>query len=612
MSEQKKAHYGIELLFNEFQLAGQNFYRLTILALLGGLLISLIFFALFAPRNWFEVINVYFYSWLYCKIPFGCSPEAINNMRLLSSDLTKVGRAFSVSKYIFALGSLGTGIYLKYYFADQSKRFTQNDYLRGAKLLLPQDLQEEIEAKYQPDESDLLIGKEQIRIPGTMTYRHVSMAGASGVGKTQAINSLLKQLETRPKHKIFVVDLNGQYYARFGKPGDKILSLYDKRSEYWDFWHDGAPPEFYAEALIEMSDKDKFFGAAGRALLTDLLRINNDIGDLWKDLTSGAEKLLPKLKGGISPALIGAPEQAAGVVATASLQLNFLQYLNHWSQEKAEKPFSIVDWASSDDLEDNSWVYLVVRDRDLSASKALLRTWYDLATLGVLQRDENNEYPHLWLLADELPGLGKLPSLGKLLSQGRKYRASAVVGYQSSEQIKDVYGREGAGEIFQGLQVKMIYRCSDPDTAKHTSQELGEQDFIESNLSINFGAMAEGDRNSLSRATKTRPVVMPSEIQILPDLTAYLKICDLNPALVHVEYCRYPEKNQPTDCEIPSLSYQTEQSESDEENPFDFDLDDAEAILNGEESKPKASESKANKDETADYDFDPDEFLSYE
>ena len=168
------------------------------------------------------------------------------------------------------------------------------------------------------------------------------MAGASGTGKTQAINSLLRQLQSQKNQKVLIVDANGQYYSRFGQPEDKILSLYDRRAEAWDFWSEDASPEFFAEALIEENRDGNFFSSAGRALLTDLIGLNDTIPQLWQDLISSPKDIFPKLKGGISPGLLGAPEQAAGVIATASLELNFLRHLNYWSKDR--NLFSITDF----------------------------------------------------------------------------------------------------------------------------------------------------------------------------------------------------------------------------------------------------------------------------
>lgn len=396
--------------------------------------------------------------------------------------------------------------------------------------------------------------------------------------------------------KVLILDLNGQYYSRFGRPQDKILSLYDQRTDAWEFWQEKASPEFFAEALIEDDSDNKFFAPAGRALLTDLIRLNSNIGGLWKDITSDPKILLPKLEGGISPSLLGANDQAAGVMSTASLQLKFLQHLNHWSQDK--EIFSITEWATS---QSTDWTFLTVRDQDLAACKPLLRLWFDLATLGVLQREEElaaqGYYPHLWLIADELPGLGKLPTLGKLLSQGRKYKSSVICGYQTSGQIDDLYGHDGGKEIFQGLQTKLNFRSSDPDTSKRGSLEMGEQDVEETSNGIQFGAVAANDRNSLNRAIKTRPVVMPSELQNLPDLHAYIKICEFNPTLIHFTYQNYPVINRPTRCEIPK----------DTPTPIAITPSKPTKQQPLPQPQPQLASQQSNSDEEPDYDFDPED-----
>ncbi len=513
-------------------------------------------------------------------------------MRVLQPQMERLGSLLGFSKFILAISTAGSFFGLRYYFKEQGKLFSTEKYLRGAKFLLPPQLQAVIDLQDQETEFDLEIGREQIRLPEFLTFRHISFAGASGTGKTQAISGLLTQLQEKRNQKCLILDLNGQYYSRFGRKGDVILSLYDKRSKAWNFWSEDAPAEFFAEALIEADDK--FFAPAGRALLTDLLRINSDIDGLWKDLISQPKDLIQRLKGGISPALIGAEEQAAGVQATALLQFNFLQYLNHWCKDS--EPFQLTQWCK--DSQEN-WIFLIVRDRDLAACKSLLRTWVDLTVLGVLQREEDKNYPHLWLIADELAGLGKLPTLGKLLSQGRKYKATALVGYQTSGQIEDIYGKDGAKEILQGLQNKFVFRCSDSDTSKKSSLQLGEQEIEEIATTIQFGKLASNDRNSLNRSIKTRPVVMPSEIQNLPDLQAYIKFCDLNPSKIHFNYQKYPQINPPNNSEIPEIKLQIVDINTKSKPEPEYDFDPNECF------DPEDTETETETE--TQYNFDPEE-----
>lgn len=601
--------FGQEITKNNWDIGWQNFCWLMLVSFIGGLIITITFFSLFAPTDSVQIVHWYFASWLSCKVPLACTPEAINNMQLLQPQMNQLTNVLNTCKIVLPLGFAGSFMALTQYFQKQGDKYTTERYIRGAKLLQPEQLQAEIDGKYPETQFDLKLGRERIRLPEFLTYRHISFAGASGTGKTQAINSLLVQLQQKRNQKCLILDLNGQYYSRFGREDDVILSLYDKRTRAWNFWSEDAPAEFFAEALIEVDGNDKFFAPAGRALLTDLFRINGSTDELWKDLTSPPKDLIKRLKGGISPALIGADEQAAGVMATASLQLNFLPNLNHCCDNPT--PFSITDWCTN---KDENWIFLIVRDRDLAASKPLLRTWVDLATLGVLQREEDQTYPHLWLIADELPGLGKLPTLGKLLSQGRKYLATALVGYQTSGQLEDIYGKDGAKEILQGLQNKFIFRCSDSDTSKKASSELGEQEIEEISTSIQFGKLATSDRNSLNRSIKTRPVVMPSEIQNLPDLQAYLKLCDLNPTLIHFDYQKYPQLNLTYDSLTNSRGLNSNQNK--DEPTFEFNPDEETENTNNQ-SHVKPEDESTNIDGSYQFDSESepasdDNFLKFD
>lgn len=579
-----RKNYGLELTINEWKLRWQGLLVQLLISAPIGFLIALTFWFLLLPKGSLESLGKLIYTRSYCYlIPFGCNAVDQANIQMLEYETQPLMRVTWLSLFAFLFMTTGTMFALNYYFRDKGEKEYSDQHIRGARLLSVAGLNAEIIESYPQRQDDLYLGEDAVRVPEILTYRHFGIAGASGTGKTQLISGMLQQLRGYG-HKVLIVDLNGQFYSRFGRPGDKVLSLYDKRSQYWDFWNESASAEFFAEALIEQSINDKFFGPAGRSLLADLINTNKTIEGLWKDLTSVPKELSKKFQGGLTPVLLAAPEQAAGVLASASLQLGFLRSLNHWNQ--SGKPFSITRWCTEE--ESNDWVFLIVRDQDLSACKPLLRLWFDLAVHGTLQRDETKEYPHLWLVVDEMPGLGKLPSLGKLLSQGRKYKASTVCGYQAAGQIADLYGKDGAKEIFQGLQNKVILRCGDPDTAAQASRELGSQDVEMLNQGTTFGTENTSDRWSYNRQLKTQPVVMDAEIQNLPDGQFYLKICQFNPSLVQMRFRSWPPVQQATDCEIPPLGLPSIQ------NLKHAQLDQGSAPL---ESSPVAELENANQEE---------------
>ena len=584
-------NYGQEVIQNEWQLRLQNFLRLLIVSLISGLALAFVWFALRSPKDSISIVIYYWWSWLYCHIPFGCSESAINNMRLLQPLMVSIAQTFNTCKGVFAFGSVTSGILLQRYFHKQGKKLTKERYLRGAKLLKPQELQVEIEQLAAADERltespfDLRIGKSSIRLPVEYTYTHFELVGLSGTGKTQVINKVLEQLRAMSDQKVLILDPNGQFYSRFGKPGDVILSLYDKRSVPWDFWQEDVVPEFFGDSLIEEDPKDKFFGPAGRKLLTALIKRDHTIEEIWTDINGGRQSLTTKLKGLISDSFLAeAEEQGAGIKETASLKLSFLQHLNHWCREGAE-PFSLTRWTQNQEA---NWVFLVFEKKDFSASKHLLRLWFDLCVKGVVSRQEKLRYPHLWLIADELPRLGRLESLGELISEGRKYRGTVMAGYQSPGQIKGVYGQHEAEEIIDGLQTRFFFRHGKYG-AEEASKALGKQYIEELGTSIQFGKMPTSDRSTLNRSVQERPVVMPSEIQGLPDLQAYFRMRDLNPTLLEFPYQDYPQLNEPTCSEIPK------------------DPAIAASPTELEDSKPQSDPTPETTNSEPEYDFEPDE-----
>ena len=309
------------------------------------------------------------------------------------------------------------------------------------------------------------------------------------------------------------------------------------------------------------------------------------------------------MQGGISPALLGAPEQAAGVIATASVELGFLRHLNYWNSSKDF--FSLTDWVLSASEE---WVFLIVKDIDLAATKPLMRLWFDLAVGGVMQREEYKKYPDLLVLCDELPGLGMLPSLGKLLSQGRKYKATLAVGYQLRGQIEQLYGKEQAQEIFAGLQNKFIFRVPEPGSSQKESLTLGEQEVEEVTSNAQLGeGLVESDRNSLQQSIKTRPVVMASELQNLADMKAYVKFCEFNPCLINFDHQPYPEINEPIIRQIPPQIAPNPKTQEEGNNQELQESQESQAPeLPNSNTTQNTPENNQNLEEDLQWDIDPD------
>ena len=104
------------------------------------------------------------------------------------------------------------------------KRGQPNDQLqRGTQVLSPPNL------KGQPN-AQLKIGT--VEIPIEVEPLHFLVAGGTGTGKSQAINSFLKILRDRGD-KVLVVDSGGEAMARLFREGDVLLNPLDSRTAKW-------------------------------------------------------------------------------------------------------------------------------------------------------------------------------------------------------------------------------------------------------------------------------------------------------------------------------------------------------------------------------------------
>ena len=101
---------------------------------------------------------------------------------------------------------------------------------------------------------------------------------------------------------------------------------------------------------------------------------------------------------------------------------------------------------------------------------------------------------------------------------------------QNISQLQDIYGHHNAGSISAECNTRCIFKSNDPDTAKWASQNIGDEEVIESNRSLSYGAHEVRDGVSVTRNTKVRPLAMASEIQNMERLHLYLKMVD-NPII---------------------------------------------------------------------------------
>ena len=152
--------------------------------------------------------------------------------------------------------------------------------------------------------------------------------------------------------------------------------------------------------------------------------------------------------------------------------------------------------------------------------------------------------PPLRMVIDELDSLQKLPSLEDSLTKGRKHGLRIVAGIQSTAQLERTNGEKDATVLrscFRNILVLGGGR-SDSKTAEDLSKSLGEHE-VERETQGESSNDRGGSRSRTTRIERER-VVMPSEIQSLPELTGYLGFAgDLPIARVELVPRHYPVRH---------------------------------------------------------------------
>ncbi len=446
----------------------------------------------------------------------------------------------------------------------QSQKFERSDELR---FVSPKELQKEINAEVKRENNDLeytkedlYISKVKIRVPFGTASTHFGFCGASKTGKTNGINELLIQ-DRGIRSKCLIVDPRGQFFAKHGRPGDKILSLFDLRQKKWDFWCEKIAFKFLADALVEVkesSSQTKFFDKSGREILTAVLKHTKSIEELWQvvnyDMKSLHDFLIDKKE--LSKQLLGegAGGQSAGIIATSILNMNFIKVMNHHVHErekntgKKEEFFSLTNWVNDDS--DDSWIFIIEEIRNLPEAQPLHRLWFDIVTSTAYDRDvKKPNLRQINLYCDEITTVGNLPTLPSVLDKGRNFRLKLIIGFQSYAQLEIIYGKEGAANIFQGLQSVFIFASNNESEARIFSERMGRSTIIEVDQSL--GLNEKNNNANLSYRTRQIDNVTTSQIQALKDNFCFLKLARFNPTKIEFKFHKLETVNVDSNSIVP-------------------------------------------------------------
>lgn len=453
------------------------------------------------------------------------------------------------------LGAMGVvGVYA-YKQARKTAAEFKTKHLRGARIVAQTELVAAVQ-KFNAQAAERWADKPEaerplelpfcgVPVPMGMAQRNFLFTGGMGSGKSVGIFNLADRVGAAGRFMLVydkTTEFTRQYYR--GAEYDVILNPLDMRFPGWSILNDIESPadcEQAAAAFIpkqkEGQSGDAYFQDGPRLVISSIFqklisqgfRRNEDICRVAFEFTPA--QLHAWLVPGSPAANLIDPEGkgngGAGILTSMQLALNVLRYVpdGDFSLRKTIR-------AAGDKR-----VFINSNEATIDT----LRPFNALAlTLGVrhIMSGPEVSYDRFWLFADEIASLGSMPVLKSAITEGRKYGLVQVYGAQNAAQFVELFGKDAAKTVRSNLGNFVILRVTDEETAKMYSDLLGDEEQDEQSQNISFSAQGErGDSEGVSTQRKQRKLVLPSEIQTLPDMCGFVKVAgDFAVAKVQFSY----------------------------------------------------------------------------
>ncbi|MCC5611334.1 type IV secretion system DNA-binding domain-containing protein [Nostoc sp. CHAB 5834] len=352
---------------------------------------------------------------------------------------------------------------------------------------------------------------------------HFLIAGATGTGKSVAINQILQELRAA-NDTVILVDSGGDFLARhFQKDTDFVFNPFDERCVNWSpllEMHGEWDAEALARSIIpdavgESKEWNSYAQTFVSAVLRKLWTTNQlKLEDLlYYVLSAPTSELKTFLQGTAATAQMSSEKTFGSIRTIASNYLTAYSYL----PGKGDA-FSVTEMVRA---EHSGFLFLTYRDDQLDSLRSLLGCVLDVTTRAILSMppDPNRR---VWLIIDEFASVGKVQSIEAVATKARKAGGCLLIGLQSVSQLKDRYGEHGAQTILSCLSTWLVLRSPDADTAEYMSKYVGDVELVRQSRSLNVSET--GDSQGRNEQQTTQRAVLPSQIQALPNLHGYLKL----------------------------------------------------------------------------------------
>ncbi len=450
----------------------------------------------------------------------------------------------SIFKLSFAVYLLWPAII--FFFHKLSKRQFTERTRRGSVMIAEEELAE----KLPPGSLPL---SETIILPYKSETTHVFIGGATGTGKSQAICGTITQLRARKAKCLFHGGKQGEIVARFYNPDtDFIFNPFDERSLYFDVFDViDSEPDFdtvAASVIPGGRGQEKFFCQAARDVLSGILRYcfvhkiaNNDA--LWKSLTQSIPTLHKMLKevGSNAAATIENHDsvQTQGVISTLMQNAKIFRYMVKGENKQS---LSLREWLRDDSKGGFIFLNSVAKQRE--TLRGIFTLFINAFAEEILSLRDNPDR-RIFIMLDEFGSLHPLNAITDILTLGRSKGCSIWIGIQDKARIDTIYGKDMSNSIINQCNNYIIFRMNDSDSAEYFSRLFGEKEAEVMESTFSSGTRDYRDTESYRNQRITDKLLLPSQIQSLPNLSCYIKLSSYPLTESRVPYKHYPDRAKP-------------------------------------------------------------------
>jgi type IV conjugative transfer system coupling protein TraD len=415
------------------------------------------------------------------------------------------------------------------YWSLKGRSDKRRKHLAGSQLVSVEALTRQLKRSHKA--SDIVLG--ELPLVKDSETQHMLITGTTGSGKTNCFHTLLPQIRDG-RQRAVIVDTTGEFVDRYYRLGkDFLLNPLDTKSVPWHPWAECSEDYHYDELatnLIPSTGHDPFWINSARTVLTETLKVyarqgSYDLQGVLNILTVVPLKDLHRLLQQTKAASLVDPSSektALSIRSTLTAAITSLSYV-----KTTQTPFSIRQWIQSMERGDDRWLFLTMTPEQRDALRPLITAWTSIAVKSLLGCVPNS-MNRLWVCIDELPSLHKLPDLQLCLAEGRKYGAAVILGVQNIPQLEERYGATITKTMIDLCSTKVLFRAASYEIAVSLSRALGEQEIMDVQEGISYGANDVRDGVNLAMLKQLKPIVTAHDLMGLKNLEGYVMLPEFN------------------------------------------------------------------------------------